>query len=179
MTYNRTAIMQAAWAIFAETYIYPSLPFNSIGRKGFGWALTEAWRRAKRPPTQPVAQRSAASLWDEVQSLENRTRLDHHGLNRLSEVRAEYYQAQAHEKAEADLAEKRELIASAKGRFCSVQFTKKDGTERIMRVQPATLKFHVRGDAASEAGKRTTAPVHAATRTCCPSGTQRRQLVAQ
>lgn len=56
--------------------------------------------------------------------------------------------------AEHDWAAKRELIASAKGRFASVTFTKKDGTVRRMRIQPAKLKFHMKGDAASEVGKR-------------------------
>ena len=36
-------------------------------------------------------------------------------------------------------------------------FTKKDGTERTMQVQPATLKHHVKGDAATDAGKRAVA----------------------
>ena len=49
------------------------------------------------------------------------------------------------------------LIASAGGRFCAVTFTKKDGSERVMRVQPAKLRHHVKGDAATDAGKRATA----------------------
>lgn len=46
-TENRRAIMQAAWQIFRETYRYPAVPFRSIGRKCFAWALSEAHRRAK------------------------------------------------------------------------------------------------------------------------------------
>ncbi|MEZ5913445.1 MAG: hypothetical protein R3D84_15495 [Paracoccaceae bacterium] len=36
-------------------------------------------------------------------------------------------------------------------------FTKADGTERAMKVQPAALKFHVKGDDASEAGRKAAA----------------------
>ena len=57
----------------------------------------------------------------------------------------------------ADHAEKRELIEAAKGQFCAVTFIKADGTERTMKVQPAALKFHVKGDAATEAGKKAVA----------------------
>lgn len=47
-------IMQAAWQIFRESYNFPAVPFKSIGRKCFGWALSEAHRRAK------IAARAAA-----------------------------------------------------------------------------------------------------------------------
>jgi len=55
-----------------------------------------------------------------------------------------------------DLAAKRDLIASAGGRFCAVTFTKKDGTERKMQVQPATLRTRVKGEAASPDARRAT-----------------------
>lgn len=61
---------------------------------------------------------------------------------------------EAEEKTAAALTEKRELIESAGGRFASVVFTKKDGSRRQMRVQPAKLKYHVKGDAASEPAQR-------------------------
>lgn len=44
---NKQEIMKAAWAIFRETYHYPAVPFRSLGRKCFGWALSEAYRRAR------------------------------------------------------------------------------------------------------------------------------------
>lgn len=44
---NRQAIMLRAWAIFRETYRYPAIPFKSIGRQCFTWALKEAWRQAR------------------------------------------------------------------------------------------------------------------------------------
>ena len=40
-------IMQAAWRIFRETYNYPQVRFNSIGRECFAWALRKAHREAK------------------------------------------------------------------------------------------------------------------------------------
>jgi hypothetical protein len=53
-----------------------------------------------------------------------------------------------------DLAAKRDLIASAGGRFCAVTFTKKDGTERRMQVQPAALRLREKGEAASAPARR-------------------------
>lgn len=55
-----------------------------------------------------------------------------------------------------DVSAKRDLIASAGSRFCGVTFTKRDGTERRMQVQPAALPFQVKGEAASEPAKRAT-----------------------
>lgn len=43
----RAAVMNAAWQIFRETYKYPAIPFRSIGRECFAWALKEAHRRAR------------------------------------------------------------------------------------------------------------------------------------
>ncbi|XAI95955.1 hypothetical protein [Microcystis phage Mwe-JY26] len=48
----------------------------------------------------------------------------------------------------------RSLIESAGGQFASVTFTKKDGTVRVMNVQPAAGKFHVVGEAASDSAKQ-------------------------
>ncbi len=55
-----------------------------------------------------------------------------------------------------ELAQKRDLIASAGGRFCGVTFTKKDGTERRMQVQPAALRLREKGPAASDRAQRAT-----------------------
>ena len=41
---------------------------------------------------------------------------------------------EAVEQAKAEMEAKRRMIAAAKGRFVSVTFTKKDGSERVMRV---------------------------------------------
>ncbi len=53
-----------------------------------------------------------------------------------------------------DYTEMRALVASAKGRFCSVTFTKKDGTERVMNVQPAAIVGHLIGEKASDSAKQ-------------------------
>lgn len=50
----------------------------------------------------------------------------------------------------------RAFIEANKGKFIRVDFIKKDGTERRMIVQPAKLKFEVKGDEASEEAKRRT-----------------------
>jgi hypothetical protein len=44
---DKSKIMLTAWQIFRETYHYPAIPFKSIGRACFGWALSEAYRRAR------------------------------------------------------------------------------------------------------------------------------------
>jgi hypothetical protein len=56
-----------------------------------------------------------------------------------------------------DLIAKRDLLASAKGRFCGVTFTKKDGTERSMQLQPAALVPRLKGDRASASAQRASA----------------------
>jgi len=43
-----------------------------------------------------------------------------------------------------DYAEMAALVASAKGQFCSVTFIKKDGSERLMNIQPAVIKSHIK-----------------------------------
>ena len=48
----------------------------------------------------------------------------------------------------------KDLIMSAKGQFCSVTFVKKDGTRRVMTIQPAKLKFEVKGADGSESHQR-------------------------
>jgi hypothetical protein len=53
-----------------------------------------------------------------------------------------------------DLTAKRDLIASAGGRFCAVTFTKKDGSLRKMQVQPAALRLRVKGETAGEAARQ-------------------------
>jgi len=47
MISTRQAIMVRAWAIFRQTYHYPAVPFRSIGRPCFAWALRRAWAEAR------------------------------------------------------------------------------------------------------------------------------------
>lgn len=63
---NRRVIMSRAWAIFRQTYNYPAIPFRSIGRPCFAWALRRAWAEAKEAariaaiPAEVKAQRTDA-----------------------------------------------------------------------------------------------------------------------
>lgn len=68
---NKSEIMRRAWAIFRETYNHPAIPFRSIGRQCFAWALREAWRQARAAAATaaiPLATRQAraAQLRDEL-----------------------------------------------------------------------------------------------------------------
>lgn len=164
MHFDHSAIMTAAWVIVRR--------FQGNGeplRQLMARALRSAWFTAKMEAEvqrkvaeamkerEALAARPAATLWGLIQDLENRDRLGHEGIERLSQLRAAYHVAakrEAEEAATANLAEKRKLIESAKGRFAAVTFTKKDGSLRQMRVQPAKLKFHVKGDAASQAAQK-------------------------
>jgi len=54
--------------------------------------------------------------------------------------------------------EKREfikkLLEEANSKFITVEFTKVDGSNRVMNIQQASLKYHVKGEAASESAKK-------------------------
>ncbi|WP_425051519.1 hypothetical protein [Psychromarinibacter sp. S121] len=149
MTYNRSAIMRRAWEIIRKA---------DVARHGLSLiksrALSAAWREAKAEAkyaaARPVADLSTAER--ELVTLENQRTPMTADLRRMDALR----EIVAAERA-ARMAEKRDLIDSAKGRICAVTFTKKDGSERTMKVQPAKLKFHVKGDAASEPARRASA----------------------
>lgn len=147
MTYNRTDIMNTAWANtrdLMQRFGYSASQLRDV----FRIELAKAWQKAKAAAA--LATRSAASLRDEVTALENRTHLGHDGLSLLDNLRAALVDAEAREAMEA----KRQMIAAAQGRFCSVTFTKKDGSERTMRIQPAALRHHVKGAKAAPAARR-------------------------
>ncbi|MGK7654819.1 hypothetical protein ACSQ76_21235 [Roseovarius sp. B08] len=157
MHYDRAEIMKATWVI-VRRFQGNGEPFNSLMAR----ALVSAWFTAKqevsvarrveqsRREAEALAARPAVELAAEITGLENRSYLGHEGQEKLRALRTAHKAASEREAQE----DKRAIIDSAKGRFASVTFTKKDGTERVMRVQPATLKFHVRGAAASEAAQK-------------------------
>jgi len=164
VSYNRSKIMSDAW-IIVRRFLGNGETLPALLSR----ALRSAWSTAK--DNAAVARRSAANatkqaaqalrpsvdIWTEIQNLENRSFLGHDGVAKLSDLRTAYHASckrEATEKAASDMAEKRALIASANGRFASVVFTKKNGSRRVMRVQPAALKYHVVGDAASDAAKK-------------------------
>ena len=75
--FDRAQIMKRAWAIFRATYNYPAVPFRSIGRPCFAWALRRAWQEAQATAAMaaiPVATRQecAAGLRDELAFLNYR-----------------------------------------------------------------------------------------------------------
>ncbi len=41
-------VMRRAWALFSFNYNYPLVPFRSIGRRCFAWALRTAWAEARQ-----------------------------------------------------------------------------------------------------------------------------------
>ena len=49
------------------------------------------------------------------------------------------------------------LISSAKGRFCSVTFIKKDSSVRVMNIQPAAITKNLVGDDACDSAKKAVA----------------------
>jgi len=148
--------MTAAWEIVRKANV-ALYGFRVIMRR----ALKAAWANAKherameaRQETQEQASPEVIRIQSEIAILESKTHWEQPDYARIGVLRAALRAAQEHQTAAPDYAAKRELIASAGGRFCAVTFTKADGTERTMQVQPATLQRHVKGDAATEAGKR-------------------------
>lgn len=46
------------------------------------------------------------------------------------------------------------LLEEANSKFITVEFTKVDGSNRVMNIQQAALKFHLKGDEASDSAKK-------------------------
>ncbi|MEO3416800.1 hypothetical protein AAFO92_19285 [Roseovarius sp. CAU 1744] len=140
---NRSEIFSFAWTLARQELFSQRLPACEL-RSLFPDALRRAWAEMKHRAviaTERAKQvlRPSAELWAEIQTLENRTTLGHEGINRLSELRGAYHASckrEAEERVKAEMEAKRRMIAAAKGRFVSVTFTKKDGSERIMRIYP-------------------------------------------
>lgn len=97
MTFNRTKIMIAAWKETRERMRMGYAPHQL--REVFAYCLRCAWAKAKAGGA--LLTRSAASLWAEVQDMENRDRLGWEGMRRLGELRRAYQDARAREEAEA------------------------------------------------------------------------------
>lgn len=150
MTYNRAEIFRTAWTEAKGTLTRYGYSQRQL-RELFTAALRKAWFKAKQ--IAALAARSIESLTAEIENLRNKTRLDWNGQQHQSRLQDALALAVARE-AEIEYSAKRDLIASAGGRFCTVTFTKVDGTERTMRIQPAKLKFHVKGSAASDSARK-------------------------
>ncbi|MEM6890897.1 MAG: hypothetical protein AAF636_22585 [Pseudomonadota bacterium] len=135
--YNLSSIMRRAWEIVRSKF------GGFVTRSTLRLALKDAWREAKDALKRATESAEVRRLKDAILRIECKSRLSEADYAEMKRLRSELVTA-----------EKRALIESAKGRFVSVVFTKKDGSLREMRVQPAKLKFHLRGDAAPESAKR-------------------------
>lgn len=154
--FNKSAIMTRAWEIVRK---------GQYSARMFRRALMAAWHEAKQAVSR-ATMTEADCIREVISMLENKDTWADADYAQMGKLRANLAVAEGHEQAAQDYAEKRELIAAAAGRFCSVTFIKADGSLRTMQVQPATLQRHVRGDKAST-------PARPDTRTCCQYGTPR------
>ena len=151
-TFTRSDVMKAAWAAL-RTY-GPARDLETLRRR-LSREMAQAWFTLKRR-AQLVAMSKIERLQDALSALRNVDRMTPAHRAEEKRLTAEIA-AEAHKEAAPIYAEKAERIAAAGGRFCTVTFTKKDGTERTMQVQPATLRHHVKGGDATDAGKRAVA----------------------
>lgn len=178
--WNTSAIMNQAWEWAKAERGYdcaydwtPGIGYGkripvpaSTRRAIFSEKLKLAWAAAKGrvareerdriERTNPEARSIRAALSDlqwqpssfglEAQRKELRERLE----TIVEAVRANMAQKR-------DMARKAAIIASAGGRITSVTFTKKDGTRRVMKINPAKLRLHLKGKDASEAAREAAA----------------------
>ena len=156
-TFNKSEIMNTAWK---ETRV--EIKRRALRRleqiptaKIFARHLQEAWRFARvvvfqaRAEAARMAQLVAMgveALKAAILAAENADYQGHEGRARLADLQTALAQAEAEKK--------REIIQAAQGQFVGVTFTKKDGSLRAMKVQPAALKYHVKGEYASEVVRR-------------------------
>lgn len=142
--YDRQSIMNRAWSIMAG---------RKFHRVIWRHALCQAWHEAKEA-VRRASMTEADHIREAMNMLQNKDTWTDADYRKHDELTAALRVAMDHEAKAKEYAEKRNLIAKAKGRFVSVTFTKKDGTQRTMRVQPATLRQHIKGDAASNAARK-------------------------
>jgi hypothetical protein len=96
---DRAALMRRAWVIFRQTYKYPLIKFQDIGRDCFAWALKQAWgeaREAARVAGIPAAVRGERIHALQV-SIERASYIDHGPTWRttIASYRAEMRQLQS------------------------------------------------------------------------------------
>lgn len=149
--HNRSEIFKAAWAYQRAGH------FNA---RMFARDLAQAWHNAKSKAaaviaatTMTEADRTRAAISD----LENKDKWTQADYARNGVLRAALRAAVEHENAADDYEAKRDLIQASGGKFCAVTFTKADGTERTMKVQPATLKNHIKGEDAAPSAQQAVA----------------------
>lgn len=140
--------MQEAWSYQRKGF------FNA---RMFARDLRQAWHTAKLRIMQAV-QSEADRIREAITVLGSKDTWSQKDYARNGVLRAALSAAISHENKADDYTAKRALIEAAGGRFCAVTFTKADGSERTMRVQPAALKGHVKGAAASLSAKQAQGP---------------------
>lgn len=154
MLHNLSKIMSDAWGRY---YDLPDDGLKSMSvsdrRCRFASCLRQAWYAAKQAMRKPVELTPAKRLRRQVVAMENRTTLGWDGIQELSRLKADLVAVGAEERR-VEAEKKRDIIKASEGHCCTVSFIKKDGSLRQMRVQPAGLKFHAKGDAATDAGRK-------------------------
>lgn len=144
--YDCQNIMNRAWTIMAGRKFHRVIWRN---------ALWQAWGEAKEA-VRSASMTEADHIREAMNMLDNKDTWTDADYRKRADLVAKLDVAMDHEKQAQAYAKKRALIAKSKGRFVSVTFTKKDGTQRTMRVQPASLRQHVNGNAASKAARTAT-----------------------
>ncbi|WP_298974346.1 hypothetical protein [uncultured Roseobacter sp.] len=142
---NRSELLSFAWTI-ARQELWSRCLLASQLRNLFPNALRRAWAELKRRAAITAERakqtvRPSSGIWADIQTLENRTTLGHEGINQLAYLQRAYHDAcqrEAEEKVRAEMEAKRRMIAAASGRFVSVTFTKKDGSDRCASSLPTS-----------------------------------------
>ncbi len=146
--FNKSKIMKRAWEIVKKN--------TNWRRAGAAFwlrrALWQAWSEAKKAIRPPMTE--VDNIRETISMLDNKDTWTPADYAKSDKLHSDLRIAGKHEAAAAEYEEKRALIAAAAGRFCSVTFTKVDGSLRVMRIQPAALRQHIKGEAAAEAAKR-------------------------
>jgi hypothetical protein len=147
--FNRSAIMTAAWDILRNRMHWT----GGRNLRLFSRALMSAWHEAKLAILR-AGMSEADRMREAISMLDNKDTWSDADYAKSDKLYADLRVAVEHEAAATEYEEKRALIAAAAGRFCSVTFTKKDGSQRVMRIQPVALRSHIKGESASHAAQQ-------------------------
>lgn len=175
--WNTSAIMRRAWAWakadrdFHSAYDWTTgvgygrpIPVPAAERRAiFAKYLARAWEAAKarvqtdeaawitrNDPTAHGLQVAIDELRWQLSSFGLEQKLD--GLRQRLEARVEEVRLQMAQKRA--ITRKAALIVSAGNRVIRVTFTKKDGARRVMRINPAELRNHLKGRDACQSAQK-------------------------
>lgn len=144
--------MLAAWA--AMRSYRPAMDIQDFRRR-LSRELRQAWFDAKERARR-AAMNAVDHARESLETLRNKDRWNSADYAKADRLAQRIAQEELEAGLAADYAEKRELITNAGDDQCKVVFTKADGSERTMIVQPAALSSHVKGAEATQAGQRAT-----------------------